>query len=78
MENNATINTRLEDFLNILDARADVVIYKMINDSQDTHLTTDKIYNLISDSEFIGKYGNYKVIGLKVFSRITGLLIKES
>lgn len=78
MENNATINTRLEALLNVLDARSDVVIYKKINDSKDTYLTTDKIYNLISDPEFIGKYGNYKVIGLTVFTRLAGLLIEEA
>lgn len=78
MENNATINTRLEALLNVLDARSDVVIYKKINDSKDTHLTADKIYNLISDPEFIGKYGNYKVIGLTVFTRLAGLLIEEA
>lgn len=78
MENNATIKARLEALLNVLDARSDVVIYKKINDSKDTHLTTDKVYNLISDPEFISKYGNYKVIGLTVITRITGLLIEEA
>ena len=78
MKSNATINTRLEDLLNVLDARSDVVIYKKIIDSKDTYLTTDKIYNLISDPEFIGKYGNYKVIGLTIVTRITGLLIEEA
>lgn len=80
MKSNATINTRLEALLNVLDARSDVVIFKMINeskDSKDTYLTTDKIYNLISDPEFIGKYGNYKVIGLTVVTSLTGLLIEE-
>lgn len=75
---NATIISTLEALLNILDARSDVVIYKKINDSKDKCLITDKIYNLISDPEFIGKYGNYKVIGLTVFTRLTGLLIEEA
>lgn len=78
MENNATIKARLEALLNVLDARSDVVIYKKIKDSKDTCLTADKIYNLISDPEFIGKYGNYKVIGLTVFTRLAGLLIEEA
>lgn len=78
MENNATIKARLEALLNVLDARSDVVIYKKIKDSKDTFLTTDKIYNLISDPEFIDKYGNYKVIGLTTVTSITGLLIEEA
>lgn len=78
MENNVTIKARLEALLNVLDARSDVVIYKKIKDSKDTFLTTDKIYNLISDPEFIDKYGNYKVIGLTVFTRLAGLLIEEA
>ena len=78
MENNATINTRLEALLNVLDARSDVVIYIKINDSKDKYLITDKIYNLISDPVFIGKYGNYKVIGLTIVTRLTGLLIEEA
>ena len=77
MENNAIINTRLEALLNVLDARSCVIIYERIND-KDPWLKTDTIYNLISDPEFIGKYGNYKVIGLTVFTRLTGLLIEKA
>lgn len=78
MKNNAHINATLEAVLGVMDARADVIIYKNINDSKDTPLITDKIYKLISDPEFIGKYGNYHVIGLTVFTSITALLIEEA
>lgn len=78
MKNNAHIKATLKAVLGVLDARSDVIIYKKNKDSTDTVLTTDKIYNLISDPEFIDKYGSYKVIGLIAVTSITGLLIEEA
>lgn len=61
---NATIISTLEAILNVMDARASVDIFRQFSDGGQELLRGNKVYNLISDPEFIGKYGSYKVIGL--------------
>ena len=77
MKNNTIINTRLEDLLNVMDARAYVDIFEQVGEYQEL-LRSNKIYNLISNQEFIGKYGAYKVIGLSVTLAVTSILIEEA
>ena len=77
MNNNAIINTRLEELFKVLDPRAYLTIFKKTEDSKEELLRSTDLYRLLSDDEFIGKYGDYKVIGLTVVVGRTSLLIKE-
>ena len=78
MEKNATITATLESLLNVLDARASVDIFREIENGQEGVRGT-KIFNLLSDPEFIGKYGSHRVIGVSI-NALTGIsiLIKEA
>ena len=73
---NATIISRLEDLFNFMDPRASVTIFKDIETGNEL-LRSNKLYTLISDNEFIGKYGKYCVIGLSVCLNDISILIKE-
>ena len=77
MENNAIINTRLEELFKILDPRAYLTIFKKTEDNKEELLSSTLLYRLLSDDEFIGKYGDYKVIGLTIVVGRASLLIKE-
>ena len=75
---NATILSTLEAILNFMDARASVDIFRQFSDGGQELLRGNKIYNLIADPEFIGKYGSYKVIGLSVTLVGVIILIEEA
>ena len=77
MNNNAIINTRLEELFKVLDPRLYLTIFKKTEDSKEELLRATNLYNLLSDDDFIGKYGDYKVIGLTIVVGHTSLLIKE-
>jgi hypothetical protein len=78
MNNNAIINTRLEELFKILDPRLYLTIFKKTKDNKEELLRSTNLYRLLSDDEFIGKYGYYKVIGLTVVIGHTSLLIEEA
>ena len=78
MENNAIINTRLEELLGVMDPRAYVNIFKKTEDGKDELLRSTNLFRLLADDEFIGKYGSYKIIGLTIVLLHTNLLIKEA
>lgn len=78
MENNATILTRLEGLFDVMDPRANVDIYNQIKEDHQELLRANKLYNLLADNEFIGKYGSYKVIGLSITLGVTSILIEEA
>lgn len=78
---NATILTSLDNFLDILDARANIEIHKEVDNSavhSQELLRSTKVYNLLSDMEFLGDYGSYKVVGLSVCFGIVSILIMEA
>lgn len=75
---NATILTTLENLLNVMDARANVEIFIQLKDGKEGLLRSNKLYNLIADPEFIGKYGSYKVIGLSIAFGVASILIEEA
>ena len=77
MNDNAIINTRLEELFKILDPRLYLTIFKKTEDDKEELLRSTNLYNLLSDDNFIGKYGDYKVIGLTIIVGHTSLLIKE-
>ena len=78
MENNAIINTRLEELFKVMDPRAYVNLFTKTENGKDALLRSTNIYKLIADDEFIGKYGSYEVIGLTIILNHTNLLIKEA
>ena len=77
MKNNATINSRLKDLLDILDARAAVNIY-LDNNMSGAHLIKRdvKVYELLADNDFIIGFKNCEVIGLEC-GIVTNILIEN-
>ena len=76
MEKNATINSRLKDLLDVMDARATVNIF-VEKDGAQKSVKSLKVYEFISEPELMRKYKNYEVVGL--YCRlITSILIKEA
>lgn len=78
MNNNAVIQSRLEELFKVMDPRASVTIFKKAEDNKEELLSSTILYRLLSDDEFIGKYGDYKVIGLTIVVGRISLLIKEA
>ena len=56
MENNAIINVTLNELFDVMDPRSRVNIFKMTKDGKEELLRSTKLYRLLSDDEFIGKY----------------------
>lgn len=81
MENNAIINSRLKELLEVLDARAAVDIFIMDNERGKEYtsiLRSARVYELLADNEFMKKYGrDYEVIGLTCGLINTILIDKE-
>ena len=75
MENNAIINIRLVDLLNILDARTTVSIFTEIG--KEPVKNQFKVYELLADSDFMRANKNTEVNGIVNFIHITNILIKE-
>ena len=74
MENNAIINGRFKDLLEILDARAHVDIFI----SETEVLRHAVVYELLADSDFMRTYGRkYYVAGLTVGLSTSILISKE-
>lgn len=74
MKNNAIINGRLKDLLEILDARAHVDIFT----SETDVLRHAVVYELLADVEFMRTYGRkYYVVGLTVGLSTSILISKE-
>ena len=73
---NATIRTTLENLLNVMDARANVSIF-VGSEESNTSVKYLKVYNFLSESELMSKYGSCKVIGLSVTCGVTSILIEE-
>lgn len=77
MKNTNIINTRLEALLEVMDARANISIFIARSDGKEELLRSTKIYGLIADNDFIGGYGDYKVIGLSITLNFISILIEE-
>lgn len=75
MEKNATINSRLKDLLDVMDARATVNIF-VEKDGEQESVKCLKVYEFISEPELMRKYYNYEVVGL-CCGLTTSILIKE-
>lgn len=77
---NATILSTLEALLNVMDARANVNIFKATADGKEELLRSNKLYNLLADNEFIGNRSIYnaRVIGLSITLGVTSILIEEA
>jgi hypothetical protein len=76
MEKNATINSRLKDLLDVMDARAMVNIFVERDGAQES-VKYLKVYEFISEPELMRKYKNYEVVGL-CCGLTTSILIKEA
>ncbi len=78
MNNNAIINSTLKDFLEIIDARAAVNIFVENKETGAQELIKDaRVYEILSDNDFLNKYKKYDVVGL-CCGLITNILIKEA
>ena len=62
MKNNAIINMRLKDLINLLDAKARVTIF--ISETEKVTANSVKVYELLADEHFNAYYGSYNVAGL--------------
>ena len=78
MNNNAVISAPLEELLASLDARAYITIFTKSEDSKEALLRSNYIYKLLSDDEFLGKFSNYRVIGLTIILKHINILIEEA
>jgi hypothetical protein len=76
MENNAILNIRLVELLNILDARAIITLFTEIG--AEPVKRNVKVYELLADSDFIKTHKNTEVKGLVSFYNVTNILIKEA
>lgn len=76
MKNNANINSRLIDLLEIMDARTSINIFVEVDGSQKS-VKYLKVYEFLAEPELMHKYKNYDVIGLQV-GLSTNILIKEA
>ena len=76
MENNAIINMRLVELLNILDARTIITLFTEIGG--EPVKSNVKVYELLADDEFIKAHKNTEVKGLVSFINVTNILIKEA
>lgn len=80
MENNAVISARLESLLNVLDARKHVEVFREV-DTPEMHsqelLRSTPLFYLLSDQEFLSKYRECKVVGLRIDFTLS-ILIKEA
>lgn len=76
MENNAIINIRLVELLNILDARAIITLFTEIGG--EPVKSNVKVYELLADDDFIKAHKNTEVKGLVSFINVTNILIKEA
>lgn len=76
MEKNATINARLADLLEVMDARAMVNIFVGDMDKQ-TSIKFLRVYEFLAEPELMRKYKNYEVVGLNIGLQ-TNILIKEA
>ena len=74
-ENNAIIQGRFTDLLDVLDARATVNVFVKNGDNQE-NIKTEKVFEIIADREFMKQYKNFDVVGLG-FGLITRILIQE-
>ena len=77
---NATILSTLKDLLNVMDARANVNIFRQLKDDKQELLRSNKLFRLLADNEFIGDRSIYnaRVIGLSVTLGETSILIEEA
>lgn len=76
MENNAILNIRLVELLNILDARTIITLFTEIGG--EPVKSNVKVYELLADDEFIKAHKNTEVKGLVGFINVTNILIKEA
>lgn len=75
MKNNAFINCRLKDLLQILDARSYIDIFT----SETELLKSGYVYKFLADTEFLKEYGlNFYVTGLTAGLTTTILISKEA
>ena len=77
MENNAIVNTRLEELLGVMDPRANVTVFEKAEDGKEVIIASSKLYDILS-GWFVNIYGSYKVIGLSVTLGVTSILIEEA
>lgn len=56
MENNAIVNTRLEELLGVMDPRANVTVFEKAEDGKEVIIASSKLYDILS-GWFVNIYG---------------------
>ena len=79
MKNNAVINMTLGTLLGVMDARANVDIFRL-KDGKEELLRSNKLFRILADNEFIfdRSISNARVVGLNVTLGVTSILIEEA
>lgn len=78
MERNALINSRFEDLIKLIDARAKIELFVLEPGDNEKHIGAFPIYEILANVNGIRtKYKNYEVCGL-VCGLITNVLIREA
>ena len=75
MENNAIINSRLIDLLDGLDARTTINIFVQDGTGQRC-IQAAKVYEILSNPDFLKAYKNYEIIGLNL-GLVSNILITQ-
>lgn len=78
MEKNGFLNITLSELLNALDARAIVSIFENAGAGSSDIKNFKRVYELLSDKDFIKRYGNRDVIGLLGMINVTNILVEEA
>ena len=74
MKNNAFISIKLEDLIEMLDARKSINVFK----SEKESIKYCKVYELLADPEFMKEYGKREVKGIIYATfNIINVLIEE-
>ena len=75
MENNAIINSRLKDLLDVMDARIHINIFIYEGAGQKCIMAAE-VYKILCMPSFMDKYKNFEVVGLNL-GLVTNILIEE-
>lgn len=69
------INTTLEQFLNVLDARTHVTVF--VDDTDAPKKSNCMVYEILTDKEFIESYKFAQITSINICMGITHILVEK-